>query len=111
MSSEGDTAPSVPDTTWTKPEGELADGTYSDTERGMFGNITVNVTISGGQITEITQTNELETAYVGVPAMENTLIPAVIEAQDPNVETVAGATMTSNAFRTAVQKCLEQAAA
>ncbi len=111
VSSEGDTAPSVPDTTWTKPEGELADGTYSDTERGMFGNITVNVTISGGQITEITQTNELETAYVGVPAMENTLIPAVIEAQDPNVETVAGATMTSNAFRTAVQKCLEQAAA
>jgi fumarate reductase flavoprotein subunit len=93
------------------PAGELKDGVYEDTERGMFGNITVTVTIEGGKIAAIEQTNELETSYVGVPAMEDVLIPAVIEAQDVAVDTVAGATMTSNGFRTAVQACCEQAAA
>ena len=110
VSSEGDTSESVPDTSWSMPEGELKDGTYTDTQFGMFSDITVTVTISGGKITEITQENELETSYVGVAAMENTLIPAVIEAQTPAVDTVAGATRTSDAFRTAVQNCCEQAA-
>jgi fumarate reductase flavoprotein subunit len=109
VSSEGDTSESVPDTSWSMPEGELKDGTYTDTQFGMFSDITVTVTIQGGKIAEITQENELETAYVGVAAMENTLIPAVIEAQSPAVDTVAGATRTSDAFRTAVQNCCEQA--
>lgn len=109
VSSEGDTSESVPDTSWSMPEGELKDGTYTDTEFGMFSDITVTVTIANGKISEITQENELETTYVGVAAMENTLIPAVIEAQTPAVDTVAGATRTSDAFRTAVQKCCEQA--
>jgi fumarate reductase flavoprotein subunit len=111
VSSEGDTTPSTPDAPWAMPAGELKDGVYEDTERGMFGNITVTVTIEGGKIAAIEQTNELETSYVGVPAMEDVLIPAVIEAQDVAVDTVAGATMTSNGFRTAVQACCEQAAA
>lgn len=110
VSSEGDTSESVPDTSWAMPEGELKDGTYSDTRVGMFGEITVTVKISGGKIAEVSQTNELETTYVGVAAMENTLIPAVIEQQTPAVDTVSGATRTSDAFRTAVQTCCEQAA-
>ena len=110
MSSEGDTSESVPDTTWSMPEGELKDGTYTDTEFGMFSDITVTVSVSGGKISEITQENELETTYVGQAAMENTLIPAVLEQQTPAVDTVSGATRTSDAFRTAVQTCCEQAA-
>lgn len=110
VTSDGDTTPSVPARTWTMPEGELADGTYTDTELGMFGNITVTVTVEGGTITAITQENELETPYVGVAAMENILIPAIIEAQDVAVDTVAGATMTSDGLRLAVQTCCEQAA-
>lgn len=110
VASEGDTTPSTPDAPWAMPEGALKDGVYEDTEFGMFGTITVTLTVQDGKIAEITQVNELETGYVGVPAMENMLIPAVIEAQDVAVETVAGATMTSNGFRTAVQKCCEQAA-
>jgi fumarate reductase flavoprotein subunit len=76
----------------------------------MFGNITVTVTISSGKIAEITQTNELETSYIGVEAMNDVLIPAVLEAQDVNVDTVAGATATSNGFRNAVEACLLAAA-
>lgn len=109
MTSDGDTSASVPDTSWTMPEGTLKDGEYTDTEFGMFGDIAVTMVVKNGEIAEISQENELETTYVGVAAMENTLIPAVIEAQSPAVDTVSGATRTSDAFRTAVQKCCEQA--
>lgn len=91
------------------PEGSLKDGTYTDTQFGMFSDIEVTVTVSGGKISAITQESELETTYVGQAAMEDVLIPAVIDTQDLPVDTVAGATRTSLAFLTAVQKCCEQA--
>lgn len=109
VTSDGDTSASVPDTSWAMPEGTLKDGEYTDTEFGMFGDITVTMMVKNGKIAEVSQTNELETTYVGVAAMENTLIPAVVEAQSPAVDAVSGATRTSDAFRTAVQKCCEQA--
>ena len=93
------------------PEGELKDGEYTDTQFGMFSDIAVTVTVSGGKIASIDQESELETSYVGVAAMESVLIPAVIEAQSvDDVDTVAGATRTSQGFLTAVAKCCEQAA-
>ncbi len=108
IKSDGDTSPSVVVNTWKNPT-DLKDGTYKATSHGMFGEITVTVTISGGKIAEISQTNELETSYIGVEAMQDVLIPAVIKAQDVNVDTVAGATATSNGFRTAVESCLVEA--
>ncbi|NLG98907.1 MAG: FAD-binding protein [Chloroflexi bacterium] len=109
ITTSGDTSPSVVVQTWENPK-DLNDGTYTATSRGMFGNITVTVKIQGGKIAEITQTNELETSYIGVEAMEKVLIPAVIDAQDVNVDTVAGATASSNGFRNAVEACLLEAA-
>ncbi len=109
VSSEGDTSPSVISQTWAVPEGDLRDGEYSDTERGMFGDITVTVAVEGGKIASISQTNELETTYVGVPAMEDVLIPAVVDGQTLDVDVVGGATRTSIGFLNAVQACLEQA--
>ena len=110
VSSEGDTSPSVIAQSWEFPAGALTDGTYEDTERGMFGDITATLTVEGGRVSAISQTNELETTYVGVPAMENVLIPAVIEGQTLDVDVVGGATRTSIGFLNAVQACLEQAA-
>ncbi|OUO91448.1 hypothetical protein B5F40_03135 [Gordonibacter sp. An230] len=108
---EGDTSESKPERTWGMPEGELKDGEYTDTQFGMFSDIAVTVTVSGGKIASIDQESELETSYVGVAAMESVLIPAVIEAQSvDDVDTVAGATRTSQGFLTAVAKCCEQAA-
>lgn len=109
INTSGDTSPSVVERTWENPE-NLTDGTFTATSRGRAGDITVTVTISNGEITEITQTNELETAYIGVEAMENVLIPAVLKSQDVNVDTVAGATESSNGFRTAVESCLLESA-
>jgi fumarate reductase flavoprotein subunit len=111
VSEVGDTSPSV--VTWDGGAlpASLKDGVYtSKPTQGMFGTITATVTISAGTIREISETNELETSYVGVTAMEDVLIPAIIEAQDVHVDTVAGATATSNGFRNAVLDCLEQAA-
>lgn len=111
VTSEGDTSESKPERTWGMPEGELKDGEYTDTQFGMFSDIAVTVTVSGGKIASIDQESELETSYVGVAAMESVLIPAVIEAQSvDDVDTVAGATRTSQGFLTAVAKCCEQAA-
>ncbi len=110
VGSEGDTSASVLDLSWSMPEGALADGEYTDTEHGMFGEITVTVTVEGGKIAAISQTNELETTYVGVPAMENVLIPAVVEGQTLDVDLVGGATRTSIGFLNAVSECLAQAA-
>jgi fumarate reductase flavoprotein subunit len=111
VAEDGDTSPSV--VTWTggpTPTG-LKDGTYtSKPTPGMFGDITATVTVSGGKITEITQVNDLETAYIGVEAMNDVLIPQIIEKQDVHVDTVAGATSSSNGLRNAVLDALEQAA-
>lgn len=109
IKTSGDTSPSVVVRTWKNPK-TIKDGSYTATSRGMFGNITVTLTVSGSKISKITQTNELETAYIGVKALDDVLIPAVIKAQDVNVDTVAGATGTSNGFRTAVETCLADAA-
>jgi fumarate reductase flavoprotein subunit len=108
ITSSGDTSPSVVKGNWKTPAG-IKDGTYTASARGMFGGITATVTVSGGKIARITQTNELETSYIGALALEE-LISAVISAQDVNVDTITGATQTSNGFRNAVQNCLEQAA-
>lgn len=108
---EGDTTPSMPAFLWENPTAPMNDGTYEATAYGMFGTITVTMTVEGGQITAISQVNELETGYVGVPAMEETLIPAAIAAQGPAIDTVAGATATSNGFRNAIADCCEQATA
>lgn len=109
VSSDGDTSESKPEPTWTMPEGTLKDGTYTDTQFGMFSDIAVTMTVSGGKITDIKQENELETTYVGQAAMEQTLIPAVIKAQTVDIDTVSGATRTSLGFLNAVANCCQQA--
>ncbi|MDR1014836.1 MAG: FAD-binding protein [Coriobacteriales bacterium] len=107
---DGDTSPSVVVWDGGAMPASLKDGTYtSSPTQGMFGTVTATVTVSGGKITEIAETNELETGYVGVTAMDDVLIPAIIEAQDVHVDTVAGATASSNALRKAVLEALGQA--
>jgi uncharacterized protein with FMN-binding domain len=90
---------------------DLKDGTYTSAPTpGMFGTITATVTVSGGKIAEITEENELETEYIGITAMNDVLIPEIIAAQDVHVDTVSGATSSSNGLRNAVLDALEQAA-
>ncbi len=112
VATDGDTSPCV--IIWDggdMPTG-MKDGSYtSEPAQGMFGTITATVTISSGKISKITEKNELETSYIGVIAMDETLIPEIVAANDVHVDTVSGATMSSNGLRTAVLDCCKQASA
>ncbi len=106
----GDTSPSFEETVYEMPGGTLRDGVYSGTSTGMFGDITVTVEVSNGRIASASQTNQYETSYIGVLAMEQHLIPGLVESQDVNVDAVSGATMTSKGFCLAASAALKQAA-
>ena len=91
-------------------EGGLTDGTYTGTGRGRNGDITVEVVVAKGAVSEITVTDHTETAGIADPALEK--IPAeIIEAQSLAVDNVSGATLTSNGIIEAVKACLVDAGA
>lgn len=86
-------------------ETTLTDGTYSGTGKGMHSNIAVTVTVEGGAITSVTVDSQDETPGVSDPAFEQ--IPAaIVAAGNTDVDTVAGATLTSNGIIEAVNNAL-----
>ena len=85
-------------------------GTYEASAKGMGGDVTVKVVVSGDAIESVTVTGHNETAGISDPAIEK--IPArIVEAQGLKIDAVSGATVTSNAILTAVADALAQAGA
>lgn len=85
-------------------------GTYSGTAKGMDADITLNVTVTEDAITDIQIVEQNETAGVCEKVYE--VIPTdVIAYQSLNVDSVAGATVTSAAVKTAIRNALEEAGA
>ncbi len=81
-------------------------GTYTSTVTGMH-EMTVTVTVSEDAITDI-QVEHEETAGVGAPVADS--MPAeIVELQGLGIDTVTGATLTSNAIIDGVSDCLMQA--
>ena len=86
-------------------ETTLTDGTYTGTGKGMHSNIAVTVTVEDGAITSVTVDSQDETPGVSDPAFEQ--IPAaIVAAGNTDVDTVAGATLTSNGIIEAVHNAL-----
>ena len=84
-----------------------AAGTYSSSAQGRNGLVSLAVTFSDTAITKIEVTGHAETAGISDAAFE---IPdAIIEYQSLGVDTVSGATLTSNAILNAVADCVKQA--
>ena len=95
-------APAVPSV-----QGNFTDGTYTGTGKGMGGDLTVTVVVENGSITSITVDTHNETPGISDPALER--VPAaIIAAQSVDVDTVSGATMTSNGIMTAVKDALAE---
>ena len=93
-----------PDTT----QGAYKPGTYTATEQGHNGPVTVSVTFDANSITAVNIDEHSETPGVSDPAIER--IPkSVVDGQTLAVDTVSGATMTSVAILTAVEDCVTQA--
>ena len=90
-----------------------ASGAYKDGEcfgkaSSYNGNVEVKVTISGGKITaiDIVKTKDDEEYFFDA---QKKVIPEILEKQSTDVDTVAGATTSSEGICHAVQKALEEA--
>ena len=85
------------------------DGVYTGSAQGFGGLITVQVTISSGVITDVTVLSaDGETPSYFSRA--RAVLSAVVSAGSPNVDTVSGATYSSNGILNAVKRALNQAA-
>lgn len=94
----------------TAPASGYADGAYLGTGEGYNGQMTVRVTISGGKIASIEMVSNVDDpayfgrAWASVPGR-------IVSAQSVAVDTVSGATYSSEGILDAVQNALKQAAA
>ena len=90
-----------------------ADGTYTgDSVPTRFGNVQVQVTVSGGQITDVTPLHLTDRDGRSVQ-ISNRAAPIlreeVLSAQSANVRMVSGATYTSEGYLNSLQSALDQA--
>jgi len=87
----------------------LTDGEYTATVDGQNGPMTVKVTIAEGKIAKVEIVEHNETPSIAEMAFS--VVPAAIEsANNPSVDAVTAATLTSNRIMNAVALCLAQAA-
>jgi uncharacterized protein with FMN-binding domain/NAD-dependent dihydropyrimidine dehydrogenase PreA subunit len=84
------------------------DGTYTGTAKGHNGDMTVEVTISSGQITKVQVVDHIDDAKWFNRA--NDVIPhEIISSQSTDVDAVSGATFSSQGIIDAVKNALESA--
>lgn len=84
-------------------------GTFSGVGQGLGGDITVDVTLEEGKITKVEVVSaEHETEGVADPAIEQ-MPQKFVDAQGTDVDTVSGATVTSNGIIDAVKAALAEA--
>ncbi len=86
----------------------IKDGTYEAVVDGQNGDMTVQVVVAEGKISEVTVVSSHETENIAAPAIEK--VPAaIVEQNSPDVDGVTGATLTSGRIMEAVKQCLDQA--
>lgn len=94
-----------------KPSGNIAykDGSYTAEADGFNGSVKVTVTIKNGKITNISNSNTDTKEYFN--KAWSRIQPAILKKQAVyGVDTVSGATFSSNGILEAVQKALAKAA-
>lgn len=87
------------------PAGTFTPGTYEGTANGFGGALTVDVTLSSDFIESVEVAEQAETVGIGDKAIE--MLPdAIVAAQSTQVDTVTGATVTSQAIIDATNAAL-----
>lgn len=86
---------------------KLKDGTYYGQANGYAGAVKVKVVVSGGKISDISVVSHSETP--GYYEKGAGVISSILSAQNTNVDSVSGATLTSNAIKSAVANALKDA--
>lgn len=94
-----------------KAEGNLRDGIYTGTGKGMDGLITVTLLVADNRISCIEMTQEGESQSVGgyEGVRDGTYAAMIDAAQGPDIDTISGATITTIGVRAAVEDALLQA--
>lgn len=87
---------------------EYVDGTYEGTAEGAHGPLTVEVTITDGNITEVIVLEQEENEEIAPPALEEIPV-AMVEQNSTQVEVVSGASVTSGAIMAAADNALLEA--
>jgi uncharacterized protein with FMN-binding domain len=91
----------------------VADGTFTgDDVNTRFGSVQVQVTVSGGQLTDVTalQLTDDDRKSVQISNRAEPILQSeVLAAQSANVSNVSGATYTSDAYLQSLQSALDQA--
>ena len=90
-----------------------AGGTYDgDVVQTRFGTVQVQITVKAGQITDVTalkltdaEGRSVQISNYAAPVLRD----EVLQAQSANVQTVGGATVTSDAYLTSLQAALDAA--
>ena len=86
----------------------VADGTYTASAEGKDGPVVVETTFEGGKIVSVVVTEQNETPEIAGLPLEQ-IPPAIVEANAYNVDSVTGATVTSDAIKAAVADAIVQA--
>ncbi|MCD8012620.1 MAG: FMN-binding protein [Lachnospiraceae bacterium] len=110
---EEDEAESEEETDGTASSGEAAaaayiPGTYTATAEGISSTITVSVTFDENRMYRIDYDLSGETEDIGA-AIGPELTSRILDAQSTDVDGVSGATVTSDAVKSAVEDCITQA--
>ena len=85
----------------------LKDGEYEGTATGYGGPLTVRITIKGGKLTDIKVVSHTETPEYFSRA--SAVIGKILNSGNVNVDSVSGATISSNAIKEAVADALRKA--
>lgn len=91
-----------------KDDGIYNSGTYQATASGYAGDIIVEVEFDQASILGILIVEQHETPGLGDAAAES-MAELIKEQQTVNVDAVTSATITSEAIKTAVNDCIQQA--
>lgn len=89
-------------------QGGYKDGVYEGTGKGNNGDIKVEVTVTGGNITSVVLKEHGETEGI-FEAAEKNVTEDIIKMQTPEVDAVSSATNTSNGIMEAVTNALSTA--
>ena len=88
--------------------GKYSAGEYEATSKGFGGDVTVKLTVSDTEITDVEITADDETPNIGGAAID-TLKENILKANGEDIEGVSGATFTSDAVKNAYAEALNAA--
>lgn len=87
-----------------------APGTYTASAKGISSDVTATCTFDGSALTAVEVDVSGETAGIGAD-IGDTMVKRFLDAQSSEIDAVSGATITSDALKSAVADCFGQAGA